>query len=212
MPCCDGLQPTQISYVKRKRILDIVGSLILLILFLPLFVIIAILVKVTSPGPIFYRSTRVGRLGQTFPFIKFRSMRQDADKIREELEKHNEKDGPIFKMKNDPRITPLGSFLRKSSLDELPQLWAVFIGDMSLVGPRPPLPREVEQYDAFALRRLSVKPGITCYWQIMGRSHLSFDEWMALDNKYIDEMSLWTDIKIILRTPWAVINPKNGAY
>jgi lipopolysaccharide/colanic/teichoic acid biosynthesis glycosyltransferase len=135
----------------------------------------------------------------------------DADQRRHLLSEENEKDGPIFKIKNDPRITPIGRILRKYSLDELPQFVSVFVGDMSLVGPRPPLPSEVANYDEFAMRRLTVKPGITCYWQIMGRSDLSFDEWMALDNKYIDEMGLLTDLKIICKTPGAVLRGE-GAY
>lgn len=210
--CCAHLEPVPVTYAKRKRILDIIGSFVLLVLFFPLFLIIAVLVKATSPGPIFYRSTRIGLCGKKFAFIKFRSMRPDADKHLESLKQHNEKDGPIFKMKEDPRITPVGRILRKYSLDELPQIWSVFIGDMSLVGPRPPLPREVEQYDEHALRRLTVKPGITCYWQIMGRSSLSFAEWIELDNRYIDDMSLWTDLKIMFKTPKAVLFPSDGAY
>lgn len=212
LDCCRHLRPQEISYVKRKRIIDIVTSAVALILLFPLFLILSILVKITSPGPVFYRSMRVGRCGQLFPFVKFRSMRADADKHLEKLKEHNEKDGPIFKIKADPRITPIGRILRKFSLDELPQFWSVFIGHMSMVGPRPPIPREVEHYDDFAMRRLTVKPGITCYWQIMGRSHLSFEEWMALDNRYIDEMSFFTDLKIILRTPKAILFPGDSAY
>jgi lipopolysaccharide/colanic/teichoic acid biosynthesis glycosyltransferase len=135
----------------------------------------------------------------------------DADRRLAELMHHNEKDGPIFKIKDDPRITPIGRFLRKFSLDELPQLVHVFSGTMSLVGPRPPLSREVDHYDNFALQRLSIKPGLTCYWQILGRSDLSFDAWMELDHRYIREMSLWTDLKILLKTPLSVFKG-NGAY
>lgn len=210
--CCEGLEIKNISYVKRKRIIDIFSSGLALILLLPVFIVLALAVKITSPGPVFYRSFRVGRGGQLFPFVKFRSMRADADKVLEKLQTQNEKDGPIFKMKRDPRITPIGRFLRKYSLDELPQLWSVFVGHMSMVGPRPPIPREVEHYDDFAKRRLTVKPGITCYWQIMGRSNLTFEEWMALDNRYIDEMSFWTDIKIIAKTPKAILFPGDSAY
>ena len=135
----------------------------------------------------------------------------DADKRLADLKNENEKDGPIFKMKNDPRITPVGRFLRKYSLDELPQLINVFKGDMSLVGPRPPIPHEVQQYDAYCLERLSVRPGLTCYWQIMGRSNLSFQEWMELDHRYLREMSVWTDLKILIKTPAAVLKGE-GAY
>jgi lipopolysaccharide/colanic/teichoic acid biosynthesis glycosyltransferase len=200
-----------IHYRKRKRGLDILGSLFFIALFSPLLLLIAALVKITSPGPVFYVSARVGRGGRIFGFLKFRSMYTDADRRLESLKADNEKDGPIFKMKKDPRVTPLGRFLRKYSLDELPQLFNVLKGDMSLVGPRPPIPHEVEQYDAYCRERLSVRPGLTCYWQIMGRSNLSFQEWMELDHRYLREMGLWTDLKILLKTPMAVLRGE-GAY
>lgn len=203
--------PIRISYVKRKRLLDIFGSLTALLLLFPLMFVIAVLVKVTSPGPILYCSERVGRGGRTFRFLKFRSMRTNADRQQETLAEQNEKDGPIFKIRNDPRVTPVGRFIRRYSIDELPQLINVLLGDMSLVGPRPPIPKEVEQYDDFAKERLRVKPGISCYWQIMGRSNLSFQEWMELDHKYIQEMSLWTDLKIVVMTPLAVLRG-DGAF
>lgn len=214
LPCCEHLDPVLLPgpYAACKRGIDIVGATLLLILLFPAFAVIAVLVKCSSPGPIFYRSTRVGLCGQPFSFIKFRSMRPNADQQLLELLKLNEKDGPIFKMKEDPRVTPVGRVLRKYSLDELPQLWSVLVGEMSLVGPRPPVIKEVEQYDAYAFRRLTVKPGITCYWQIMGRSQLSFGEWMELDNRYIDEMSLRRDLMILLKTPAAVLFPRGGAY
>ena len=204
-------RPRVIHYVKRKRILDILGSLLLMVLLSPLLLAIALWVKLTSKGPVIYKSTRVGLGGRHFQFLKFRSMYVDADRRQAELLAQNEKDGPIFKMKNDPRITPIGRALRRYSLDELPQLWNVFVGEMSLVGPRPPLPREVEQYTEDCLERLSVKPGITCYWQIMGRSDLSFEEWMELDKRYLREMGVWTDLKILLLTPIAVFRG-DGAY
>ena len=200
-----------IHYRKRKRGLDLLGSTILIVGLSPVILIIATLVKLTSKGPIFYSSTRLGRGGRPFAFLKFRSMYVDADKRLTELREANEKDGPIFKMKHDPRITPLGRVLRKYSLDELPQLFNVFRGDMSLVGPRPPIPHEVEQYDQYCLERLSVRPGLTCYWQIMGRSNLSFAEWMELDHRYLREMGLWTDFKILVKTPVAVLKG-DGAY
>ena len=159
----------------------------------------------------FYKGERVGLGGKTFTFIKFRSMYVEADKLLAELAKNNEKDGPIFKMRRDPRVTPVGRFLRKYSLDELPQFLHVLTGEMSLVGPRPPLPREVVQYDEECMVRLSVKPGITCYWQVMGRSSLSFQEWMELDRKYVREMSFWTDLSILAKTPMAVLRGL-GAY
>lgn len=211
LPICDGLKPIDVGYYKRKRGLDILGSLILLILLFPVFLVIAAIIKFTSPGPIFYKSDRVGLCGRVFKFIKFRSMYTDADARLDGLLKDNEKDGPIFKMRNDPRITPFGRFMRKYSLDELPQLFNVLKGEMSLVGPRPPIPREVEQYDERSLQRLTVKPGITCYWQVMGRSELTFEQWIDLDLKYIREMGVFTDLWILLKTPAAVIRGE-GAY
>jgi exopolysaccharide biosynthesis polyprenyl glycosylphosphotransferase len=203
--------PRTIPYAFWKRLFDIAGSIALLIVLFPLFLVIALAVKLTSKGPIFYKCQRVGLAGGPFPFIKFRSMYIDADRRLADLLGQNEKDGPIFKMKNDPRITPVGGFLRKYSLDELPQLVNVLIGQMSLVGPRPPLPREVEQYDEYMMQRLTVKPGITCFWQIMGRSDLTFQEWMDLDHRYLREMSFWTDLVILLKTPMAVLKG-DGAY
>ncbi len=205
------VQTLSLPYAFWKRVLDLLVASVLCILLLPLFLLIALLVKITSRGPIIYMCKRAGIGGQTFRFVKFRTMYVDADKRLENLLEQNEKDGPIFKMKEDPRITPIGRFLRRTSLDELPQLLNVIRGTMSLVGPRPPLPREVEQYDSFAAYRLSVKPGMTCYWQIMGRSNLSFEEWMQLDHKYIDEMSFWTDLKILCKTPAAIFRAE-GAY
>lgn len=205
------IAPKVINYRKRKRLLDMFGSLFLLVLALPVMAVIALAVRLNSRGPVFYTSKRVGRMGRIFDFYKFRSMYVDADARLKDVLANNEKDGPIFKMQNDPRITRVGRFLRKTSLDELPQLFNVFRGDMSLVGPRPPLPHEVEKYDEYAMERLAVRPGMTCYWQIMGRSNLSFEEWMKLDHKYLEEMSVMTDIKILLKTPLAVLKG-DGAY
>lgn len=211
LACCASLVAQPINYRVAKRTLDFVGAAILLIFFFPLFFLLTLMVRVSSPGPIFYRSNRVGVCGTLFPFVKFRTMYVDADRRLGELQHRNEKDGPIFKIKDDPRITPVGKFMRKFSLDELPQLISVLNGDMSLVGPRPPIPHEVEQYDEETKRRLTVKPGMTCYWQISGRSNLTFEEWMAMDRKYIDEMSFFVDIAILLKTPLAVIKG-DGAY
>jgi exopolysaccharide biosynthesis polyprenyl glycosylphosphotransferase len=205
------IAPKVINYRKRKRLLDMFGSLFLLVLALPVMAVIALAIRLNSRGPVFYTSKRVGRMGRIFDFYKFRSMYVDADARLKDVLASNEKDGPIFKMQNDPRITRVGRFLRKTSLDELPQLFNVFRGDMSLVGPRPPLPHEVEKYDEYAMERLAVRPGMTCYWQIMGRSNLSFEEWMKLDHKYLEEMSVMTDIKILLKTPLAVLKG-DGAY
>jgi exopolysaccharide biosynthesis polyprenyl glycosylphosphotransferase len=183
-----------------KRIMDIVISAVLLLLLLPLMALIGLLIKITSRGPMLYRQVRCGLFGRRFVLHKFRSMRQGAEDVLWEIRHLNEMDGPVFKMRNDPRVTPLGRFLRKSSIDELPQLWNVLKGEMSLVGPRAPLPEEVKEYTRWQRRRLSVKPGITCLWQISGRNEIDFHEWMKLDLHYIDHWSLLLDIKILLRT------------
>ncbi|HRJ26728.1 MAG TPA: sugar transferase [Fimbriimonadaceae bacterium] len=208
---CLDLKPVEVTYFKRKLILDRLGSLVLILLLSPIFLALMLAVKLTSRGPIFYLSTRVGLCGRKFKFIKFRSMYVNADQHLAKLQAQNEKDGPIFKMKDDPRVTPIGRFIRKYSLDELPQLFNVLKGDMSLVGPRPPIPHEVLQYSEHALQRLTVKPGITCFWQVMGRSNLSFDEWIELDHRYIREMGVMTDLKLLLKTPLAVLRG-DGAY
>jgi exopolysaccharide biosynthesis polyprenyl glycosylphosphotransferase len=199
------------SYVV-KRALDIVASALGMILLAPVFLAIAIAVKLSSPGPVFFSQVRVGRYGRHFNFYKFRSMRQDAEALKDGLKKQNEsKDGVIFKMKDDPRITKVGRFLRRTSLDELPQLWNVFIGDMSLVGPRPPVPSEVQEYTLEDRKRLDVIPGITCLWQIKGRSEIPFHEQVRLDKEYILAPGIWKDIVILLKTIPAIIGGK-GAY
>lgn len=188
-----------------KRFLDIVFSALLLVLLLPLLVIIAFLVKMTSKGPVLYSDYRVGQNGHLFKMYKFRTMFNNANEIKQQLLEHNEMSGPVFKIRRDPRITSLGYFLRKHSLDELPQLWSILKGDMSLVGPRPPLPEEVKQYQPWHYQRLSVKPGATCLWQVMGRNEIdNFDEWVRMDLDYIRHWSLQLDFKIILKTIWAV--------
>jgi exopolysaccharide biosynthesis polyprenyl glycosylphosphotransferase len=174
--------------------------LLLLVLLMPLMIVIGLLVKLTSVGPIIYRQVRCGLYGRKFVLYKFRSMHQGAEDVLWEIRHLNEMDGPVFKMRNDPRVTPFGRFLRKSSIDELPQLWNVIKGDMSLVGPRAPLPEEVKEYTRWQRRRLSVKPGITCLWQVSGRNEIDFHEWMKLDLQYIDNWSLLLDLKILLRT------------
>ena len=195
-----------------KRVLDVVGSLLGMILLSPVYLAIAAAVKLTSRGPVFFSQVRVGRYGRHFRFYKFRSMRVDAEAQKAALLDRNEsKDGVIFKMKDDPRITKVGRFLRRTSLDELPQLWNVFIGDMSLVGPRPPVPKEVEQYTLEDRKRLDVIPGITCLWQIKGRSDIPFNEQVRLDKEYILAPSVWKDIVILLKTIPAIIGGK-GAY
>lgn len=190
-----------------KRLLDVFVSGVLLVLLLPLFALIAIAIKLTTPGlPIFYQWRVVGRNGVEFTGYKFVTMIPDADQIKGELAEHNEMSGPVFKMKDDPRVTPLGRFLRKYSLNELPQLWSVLKGDMSLVGPRPAFRHELQRYEFWHKRKLSIQPGITCLWQVSGRNKISnFDDWVAMDLEYIDNWSLWLDIKILIWTAKTVI-------
>lgn len=201
------------GFYKRygKRAIDIAASSTLLLLLLPLFPIVALAIRLSSPGPTLYRSTRLGKNGKAFTFLKFRSMVVDAHENRRQLLHLNEADGPVFKLANDPRVTRVGSFLRRSSIDELPQLLNVLRGEMSLVGPRPPIPEEVEKYEPWQRRRLEVTPGITCLWQISGRSRLGFNEWMRLDLQYIQHRSFKLDLKILLRTLPAVLS-RDGAY
>lgn len=194
-----------------KRLLDILISGIGLILLLPLFIVIALLIKIDSPGPVFYIAKRCGKKGRVFNFYKFRSMIKDADMQKEALRHKSDVKGPVFKIKDDPRITRIGKILRRYSLDELPQLFNVFKGDMSLVGPRPPTPDEVEKYDFWQMRRLSIRPGLTCLWQVRGRSDLSFYKWMKWDLWYIDNWSLGLDFMILFWTVPAVFK-KEGAY
>ena len=195
-----------------KRLMDIVLSAVGMLLLSPVYLAIAVAVKLSSPGPVFFVQTRVGRYGRYFKFYKFRSMRQDAEAQKAALMARNEsKDGVIFKMKDDPRITKVGRFLRRTSLDELPQLWNVFIGDMSLVGPRPPVPSEVLEYTLEDRKRLDVIPGITCLWQIKGRSEIPFNEQVRLDKEYILAPSVWKDIVILFKTIPAIIGGR-GAY
>jgi exopolysaccharide biosynthesis polyprenyl glycosylphosphotransferase len=189
-----------------KRLMDIVISAVALVALAPLFAVIAVLIKVTSPHlPIFYRWRVIGYKGTPFTGYKFSTMVADADERKSELLGSNEMQGPVFKIKNDPRVTPLGRFLRKYSLNELPQLWSVFTGDMSLVGPRPAFPHELERYELWHKRKLCIRPGITCLWQVRGRNRISnFDDWVRMDLEYIDSWSLWLDVKILARTLWAV--------
>lgn len=196
------------SFVKRA--FDIFVSLMVLIVFCWLYLIIALVVKLYDKGPVFFIQKRVGRDGKKFKMYKFRSMIPNADvKIVELLDK-NESSGPLFKMKDDPRITKVGKFLRKTSLDELPQIFNVLNGTMSLVGPRPALPREVTQYDAAQTVRLLVKPGITCLWQISGRSNIGFEGQVKLDKEYVEKRSLWLDFKILVLTIPAVFMQKGA--
>ena len=197
--------PKQDMGLLIKGIIDFAGSALGLIALSPLFVAIAAIIKLTSKGSIFFYQDRCGVNGRRFKVLKFRTMVANAEALRDELEAANEMDGPVFKIKNDPRITAIGKFLRKTSLDELPQLINVVKGDMSLVGPRPPLPSEVKQYLPIQRRRLSMKPGITCIWQVSGRNSINFEQWMKLDLKYIDNWSLWLDLKLLLLTVRTVV-------
>lgn len=192
--------PDHIVTLLVKRTMDIIISSVSLVLLSPLFLIVGLLVKCTSKGPVIYRQVRCGLYGRKFTLYKFRSMRDGADDVLWEIKHLNEMAGPTFKMRNDPRVTRLGRFLRKSSIDEWPQFWNVLKGDMSLVGPRAPLPNEVKEYVRWQRRRLSVKPGMTCLWQISGRNEIDFHEWMKLDLHYIDNWSLSLDFKILLCT------------
>ncbi|MDY7226013.1 exopolysaccharide biosynthesis polyisoprenyl-phosphate hexose-1-phosphate transferase EpsZ [Hyalangium sp. s54d21] len=193
-----------------KRLFDISASAAALLVLSPLLLAVALIIKVTSRGPVFFKQQRVGLHGKTFNMLKFRSMVVNAEELKAKLEAMNEQTGPVFKIKNDPRITPIGRFIRKYSIDELPQLLNVLRGEMSVVGPRPPLPKEVEKYAAWQRRRLSVRPGLTCIWQVSGRNQISFEEWMYLDMQYIDNWTLLTDFSLILKTVPVVITG-NGA-
>ncbi len=203
--------PTDALALAMKRTFDVVVSALVMIAFAPLFGAIALAIKLGSPGPVLFGQRRVGQNGRAFQMLKFRSMYQDAEQRLDALRAQNEMSGPVFKMANDPRVTRIGRFLRKTSLDELPQFWNVLKGEMSVVGPRPPIPSEVRQYKRWQKRRLSVKPGITCIWQISGRNNIDFERWMELDLQYIDEWSLWGDIEICFKTIPAVLGARGAS-
>jgi lipopolysaccharide/colanic/teichoic acid biosynthesis glycosyltransferase len=192
-------------FAPAKRSLDIGLAAGLLILTAPVVLAAMVGIVAVSGGSPIYRQDRVGLDGRRFRMFKLRTMIRDAHALLPELRRFNEADGPVFKMRDDPRLHALGAFLRRTSIDELPNFLNVLLGDMAIVGPRPPLPEEVAHYDGYALRRLVVKPGVTCLWQISGRSHLSFEEWMALDNAYIDAWSPWYDLAIVAKTIPAVL-------
>lgn len=197
------LEKSYLGYWKKKRLFDIFFATLILLFFLPLMCIIAVAIVIDDPsaGP-FYKQIRVGRHGKEFYMYKFRTMRANADKMLEELREKNEMDGPVFKIKNDPRITRIGKFLRKLSLDELMQFFNVFKGEMTLVGPRPPLPGEVEHYTDYQRLRLLVTPGITCTWQISkNRNDIPFEQWVEMDIEYIQSRTFPNDLKIMLKTP-----------
>lgn len=199
------------SWLVFKRAFDLLIGGLALVLALPVIAIAAISIALVDGGAPFYSQDRVGLNGRRFRMFKLRTMVEGAHAMRKDLLHLNEADGPVFKIKNDPRLHPLGSFLRRTSIDELPNLFNVLRGEMSLVGPRPPLPSEVQHYGAYEMRRLTVMPGITCLWQINGRSSVTFEEWMRLDNEYIDDWSPLLDIAILVKTIPAVIR-KDGAH
>jgi len=194
-----------------KRAVDVVLSTVAVIALAPLLLAVAAAVKLTSPGPVLFRQIRVGLRGRHFEMYKFRSMVVDAERRLAELQDKNEQTGPVFKMKQDPRITPIGRWLRAYSIDELPQLFNILKGDMAIVGPRPPVPSEVAHYQAWQRRRLSIRPGLTCFWQVQGRNSVGFDEWMLLDLQYVDQCSLSKDIGLIGRTVPAVVTGRGAS-
>ena len=197
-------------YEICKRAIDIIGAISGLLLLSPVIVIVACAIKFTSKGPIFFSQKRVGKNGELFDMYKFRSMVVNAEELKEKLANQNEMSGPMFKMKDDPRVTKVGKFIRRTSLDELPQLWNVLKGDMSLVGPRPSLPKEVKQFEKWMFKRLTVKPGLTCYWQVSGRNNIDFEDWMKLDISYVEDRNLWIDIKLIFKTIFVLFGDKNA--
>lgn len=213
--CCPNQQwpaVEQIADVPLKLVLDMVASATLLLVFLPLMLAVAVLIKLSSPGPVLFSQIRLGRNKRQFTIYKFRTMTSDAEQRFEEIEHLNEVSGPVFKMMNDPRVTRVGRFLRKTSLDELPQLVNVLKGDMSLVGPRPLSVRDYNKLQAGSQTlRLSVRPGITCLWQVNGRSLIPFDRWMELDLQYIHQQNFWLDLKILMRTLPAVLKGTGAA-
>ncbi len=208
----EELVKDHIIYLTLKRLMDIIGSSLGLLLASPIMLIVAILIKLEDPkGPILFSQVRNREYPKTFKMYKFRSMYVDAEERLQDLMHLNEQSGPAFKIKDDPRITKIGKFIRKTSLDELPQLFNVLKGDMSLVGPRPAIPREVEQYTTYQKQRLFVKPGLTCIWQVSGRNNIEFDQWVELDIEYIKTRSLWLDIKLILLTIPALLGDENAS-
>ena len=204
------IRKTHRVYEFTKRAMDFLGAIIGLTLLSPIILLVAIAIKLESKGPIIFVQTRVGINGKCFKMYKFRSMLQNAEELKSKLIEKNEMSGPMFKMKNDPRITKIGKFIRKTSIDELPQLINVIKGEMSLVGPRPSLPKEVDKFEDWMYERLSVKPGLTCYWQVSGRNNIDFYEWMKLDIKYVRERNLLIDIKLILKTCFVLFGDKNA--
>jgi len=199
------------KYFILKRCIDILGALIGIIILSPIMLITIIAIRLNSKGAVIFAQERVGLNEKMFKMYKFRSMVNNAEELKEDLMTDNEMTGPMFKIKEDPRVTSVGRFIRKTSIDELPQLFNILKGDMSLVGPRPNLPREVKIFSLYHRQKLLAKPGLTCYWQVMGRSTIGFEEWMELDIKYIRERNTWIDIKLILKTFFVLFGDKNAA-
>ena len=198
-------------YDISKRLIDIVLSLCGLIILSPLLIIVAILIRFEGKGNVIFVQDRVGLNGEIFKMYKFRSMVCNAEELKRELLIQNEMSGPMFKIKNDPRITKVGRVIRKTSIDELPQLFNVLKGDMSLVGPRPSLPSEVEKFEDWMMKRLSVKPGLTCFWQVSGRNNIEFEDWMKMDIKYIEERNIFVDLKLIFRTFFVLFGDEHAS-
>ena len=198
-------------YDSTKRIIDLMLSVIGLILLSPIIFVACVAIKIESKGPIIFSQDRVGKNNKKFKMYKFRSMVEDAEELKEKLTEQNEMSGPMFKMKDDPRITKVGKFIRKTSIDELPQLINVLKGEMSLVGPRPSLPKEVDEFEPWMMERLDVKPGLTCIWQVSGRNNIDFEDWMKLDIKYVRERNTFLDIKLIFRTAFVLLGDRNAS-
>ncbi|MGG7145246.1 sugar transferase [Clostridium butyricum] len=199
------------TYEFLKRLMDIICSMSALIVLAPILIVVAILIKIESKGPVIFSQERVGINNKKFKMYKFRSMVVNAENMKEKLEKQNERKGPMFKIKNDPRVTTIGRFIRKTSIDELPQLINILKGEMSIVGPRPSLPKEVIQFEPWMLERLKVKPGLTCYWQVQGRDHIEFEDWMRLDVKYVKDRNFLLDIKLIFKTFFVFLGDQNAS-
>ncbi|MEX0049719.1 sugar transferase [Clostridium butyricum] len=196
----NGNERKRARYDITKRGIDFICSFLGLLILLPILLIVGLAIILDSKGPVIFKQERVGFRGKKFYMYKFRSMVVNAEELKDKLQRENEMSGPMFKMKKDPRITRVGRFIRKTSIDELPQLFNVLKGEMSLVGPRPSLPKEVVKFENWMMRRLEVKPGLTCYWQVSGRSSIGFEEWMKLDCEYVKDRSTWVDLKLIFRT------------
>ncbi len=201
---------TRKGYCFFKRTMDVFCSLMGLIILSPIFLIVGIAIKLETEGPVFFSQERIGLLGKKFKIYKFRSMVVNAEELKEKLSAKNEMSGPMFKMKKDPRITKIGKIIRKTSIDEIPQLINILKGEMSLVGPRPSLSQEVMEFEDWMLERLEVKPGLTCYWQVLGRNDIDFDDWMKLDIRYVRERSFFIDIKLVFKTFFVLFGDKHA--